>query len=359
MQIALEVTSACRERRTGIGRYIAELVRALVERAPEHEYRLLNRLSRWPARRLRIEAPGARQDWIQDGILPIDRRADVLHGLDARVPRWRRPVRIATVHDVFALHLEGIAPDEFVRKKCERYAELAAHCDDLIADSASTRANFLEHVDFPPERLHVVHLGVDEAFHVDATQEGAVALQAFDVHPPYLLYVGDISHRKNLPRMLQAFAASPARDSHRLVIAGSAAYGSTETFEQVRQLGIADRVVLTGFVPDRLLPQLYAHADALMFATLYEGFGLPALEALAAGTPVVGGIHGAVGEVTDGHAELVDPYDVGAMGAGLERALAWDDERRLAARTHARRLTWSRCAEQTLGVYAAALAART
>lgn len=358
MRIALEVTSACRERRTGIGRYITELVRAMSATAPQHEYRLLNRLSRWPTRRLRLETPGARQDWIQDGILPLDRRADVLHGLDARVPHWRLPVRIATVHDVFALHLEGIAPEEFVRKKCSRYAELAARCDHLIADSAATRDNFLNHVDFPAEHLHVVHLGVDEQFHVDATLEGAVALHDYDVHRPYLLYVGDITRRKNLPRMLAGFAHSDARRSHRLVIAGSAAFGSRETYEEIHRLGIADRVVLPGFVPDELLPQLYAHADALLFATLYEGFGLPAVEALAAGTPVVGGIHGSVAEVTDGHCEMVDPYDVDAIRAGIEGALAWDEERRLAARNHARRLTWSRCAEGTLRVYANAVAAR-
>jgi glycosyltransferase involved in cell wall biosynthesis len=358
MRIALEVTSACRPQRTGIGRYIAELVRALVREAPRHEYHLLNRLSRWPSRRLRLFSPGVRQGWIQEGFLPLDQRADVLHGLDARVPLWREPVRIATVHDVFALHLDGVAPDDFARKKRERYAELARRCDRLIADSASTRDNFLSRIDYPEDRVHVVHLGVDERFDVDATLVGAVELHRFGVRTPYLLFVGDISRRKNLPRMLAAYASSPVRHTHRLVIAGRDAFRSEETYEEIRRLGIAQRVVLPGFVPDELLPQLYAHASCLLFAALYEGFGLPALEAMAAGTPVVGGTEGALGEVTAGRAELVDPYDVDAIRAGIERALDWDEERRLEARHHARSLTWSRCAQQTLRVYGEAVAAR-
>ncbi|QDU68453.1 glycosyltransferase family 4 protein [Engelhardtia mirabilis] len=358
MQIALEVTSACRPQPTGVSRYVTQLTKALVAVAPENDYRLLSRLSRWKDRHLRLSMPGTRHSWVQEGLLPLDRQADVIHGLDARVPRWSQPARVCSLHDVFVMHVPGISPKRFTTKLRRRYSELAETCDRLIASSSSTKERFLEHFDFDPDRVSVVHLGVDERFHTEPTLEGLVRLGSLGIQEPYLLYVGELTLRKNLPRILEAYSLSELRATHRLVLAGSPSYGSDETFERVHELGIIDRVVLPGFVPDDDLPQLYAHADTLIFATLYEGFGLPALESLATGTPVVVGQHGALPEVTGGHAEVVDPYEVGSIRAGIERACGWSAEKRLAGRKHARELTWERCAEQTLEVYSQAIAER-
>jgi glycosyltransferase involved in cell wall biosynthesis len=357
VKIALEVTSACRPNRGGIGRYIQRMVPAMLSAAPEHEYRLLDRLSRWRNRSHRLVVPGTRHSWIQGRVWPPDRRADIVHGLDARVPAWPRVPSIATLHDVFSLHLEHISPPGFVSRARKRYTELSERCERLIAVSETTRQRFLEHVPFDPERIDVVHLGVDPAFHVEATPEGERQLARRGIGAPYLLYVGELSARKNLPRMLAAYASSTARASHRVVLAGAASYGTEEVDEAIEQLGIGERVIRAGYVPDELLPQLYAHGDALLFATLYEGFGLPALEALAAGLPVVGGDVGAVPEVCAGHAELVAPCDIDAIRAGIEAALGWNAERRRAGQAHARSLTWERCARGTLAVYARCRAA--
>jgi len=358
MQIALEVTSACRPRPTGVSRYVTQLTKALVETAPENDYRLLSRLSRWKNRHLRLSLPGTRHSWVQEGILPLDRQADVIHGLDARVPQWSTPARVCTLHDVFVLDVPGISTERFTSKMRRRYSELTETCDRLIASSSSTRDRFLEHFDFEPERVSVVHLGVDERFHTEPTLEGLVKLGALGIQEPYLLYVGELTLRKNLPRILEAYSRSELRATHRLVLAGSPSYGSNETFDQIRALGITDRVVLPGFVPDDDLPQLYAHAETLIFATLYEGFGLPALESLATGSPVVVGKHGALPEVTGGHAEVVDPYDVDSIRDGIERACAWSAGRRLDGRNHARELSWERCAARTLDVYDQVIAER-
>ncbi len=362
MRIAIEATAACRPRRTGIAVYTVSLIEALLHDAPQtgDTVSLGCRLSRWKLRRFRCLPPGVASFWIQEPFWPPVLRADVIHGADARVPTPLWPAggsapRIATIHDLGTLLLEHLSTPDFVRNRRAAYRSLAVRCRRIIADSEATRREFLRLFDFPPERLDVVPLGVGPAFRPHDPEVLHAFRARLGLPERYLLYVGEISRRKNVARLLAAYAASSVRHDLPLVLAGALASGAEGELALLAAPELARRVHVQGYLPDEHLPPLYAGAAAFVFPTLYEGFGLPLLEAMASGVPVVAGNVGSAPEVAAGHAVLVDPYDPASIAAGMERALALSPQAREAARRHAAGFTWERCARETRAVYLHAL----
>jgi len=361
VRIAVEATAACRPRRSGIGVYTVRLIEALLagpSRAAGDRLRVGYRLSRWRERRLRFLPPQAPPFWIQEPLLPPLPPFDVVHGTDGRVPHWRGVARVATVHDIGPLLFEDFSSLRFRERVRSFLHRLTTHCHVIIADSEATRQDFLRLFDFPPERLAVVHLGVEGAFRPLTPDQAAPVLQHYGLNPGYLFFAGDISRRKNIRRLIEGYAASAAGRKRPLVLAGSLSFGGEELLSVIPAMGLEERVRLLGFVPDAHLPALYAGAGAFLFPTRYEGFGMPVLEAMACGVPVVAGTRGSVPEIAGGHAVLVDPDDPLAIAAGIEGALALPPEALEAARHHASAFTWQRCAERTRAVYEQALALR-
>jgi glycosyltransferase involved in cell wall biosynthesis len=189
----------------------------------------------------------------------------------------------------------------------------------------------------------------------------AAVRNRYGLQGPYLLYVGTLHPRKNLVRLVQAFARLPALLSAagrptpglQLVLAGRKGWLYDDIFAQVRRLDLEDRVILTGYVPDEDLPALLSAARAFVFPSLYEGFGLPVVEAMACGTPVVCANTSSLPEVAGDAALLVDPLDEGAIAAALARLLSDDDlHRELVDRgfRQAARFSWQRCAREALAV---------
>src|SRR5262249_50257589 len=150
------------------------------------------------------------------------------------------------------------------------------------------------------------------------------------------LFVGAISGRKNTVRLVQAYAQSRASKEYPLVLVGAMSYRGEDTLEAIQQCRLGERVRLLGYVPDKDLPALYAGAACFVFPTLYEGFGMPILEATASGTPVLTSTTGAAPEVSGGLAVSVDPYDVEAIADGIDRALETPAPAIAQAREHAR-----------------------
>ena len=360
MRIALEATAACRPKRSGVGVYVLRLVDALLRRAAPagDDIALGCRLSRWKHRHLRHSPPGASQFWIQEPLWPLHRPFDVVHGLDARVPNWPRALRVATLHDLATLLIPEISSPRFQEKIRGAYRQLAATADLIISDSESTRQDFLRLFEFPPEAVEVVHLGVDSQFHPRESEDTAAILTQYGLEQGYIFYAGEISQRKNSAKLLEGYAASKAAGDIPLVLAGAVSWGGEDILAGLSRLGIENNVRLLGYVPDDHLPCLYAGAAAFLYPTRYEGFGMPVLDAMASGIPVVGGNRGSVPEIAGGHAALVDPDDPGHIAAGLDRALQATSEEREAARRHANGFTWDGCADKTRAAYANALKRR-
>jgi len=359
MKIALDVSCLARPDRTGVGVYAASLIDALARIDTDNAYTLCYRFSRLKHRKHFLDAPGRnfRTKIIQEPLnVLFPRKLDVFHGLDARLPGYARVKKVVTLHDVFSLISSDFSDEAFIRKKTERYRGLARSADRVITVSRSTRADVMERLGIPAERIDVIPHGVDPRFRPATAEDAAAVAARHGIDGPYLFFVGSISARKNLVRMLEAFARLPAalRRGTTFVMAGKVTYGGEEALAAVARLGLTDSVRHLGFVPHNDLPALYSGAAVFMFATLYEGFGLPILEAMACGTPVVASNLSAHPEVAGDAALLVDPADVDAIAAATARLLEDESLGKSCIETgiaQAGRFTWEAAARRTLEVY--------
>jgi glycosyltransferase involved in cell wall biosynthesis len=257
------------------------------------------------------------------------------------------PRAVSTVHDLVAFRYPETFPPGPRRLKqtlLRRTARLAAH---IIVPSEATKRDLVEILAVDPERVTVVPHGVDPP-------PEAVGGPP---HPrPYFLYLGTLEPRKNLVRLIQAYRTLKRAhaDAPDLVLAGKPGWLYTPIYQEAARVDPPHAVVFLGYVENARVWAWYRHAVAFCFPTLYEGFGLPVLEAMAAGCPVITADRGAVREVADGVGILVDPEDVGAIAEALRAA--WLERSRLqdqvaAGVARARAWTWTRTAELTRAVY--------
>jgi glycosyltransferase involved in cell wall biosynthesis len=358
--IAIEATNLTDDRATGIGRYTRQLIEALSAlEVPAHdEFELLElcKRSRWKRRGRLASGPRlSAQQWFGP-IWPLPRPAcSLLHVPDEREPPWRVPM-VATVHDLYAALGINVADEGRRRRKLRHYEHLRDRCARLVCISENTRQDFLRLVGGDPARMKVVPLGVSPMFRPHSTPELAAMRARLALDGPYLLFVGATAN-KNLARTVEAFAAGRFDREFTLVVAGQQPAEVLASLSQrLATLGLSSRVHFAGHVSDDDLPALYAGAAAYLFPSLYEGYGLPLLEAMASGTPVLSGDRGACPEVAAGHAVLVDPTDVDALAAGIAATLDMPAGRRAAALAHARARTWAETARGTLAVWREAMA---
>jgi glycosyltransferase involved in cell wall biosynthesis len=286
---------------------------------------------------------------------------DVYHATDHLLPPLAVP-SVFTVHDLaFLVEPRTHLPTNrlYLAAMMPRYVRAATA---VIADSEATRRDLLRYYRLPPERVRVVHLGVEPQFRpLDAAAARAQVMQRHGLVAPYVLFVGTLEPRKNVRALLAAFAClvqarSDANGSSplQLVIAGAPGWWYDDLFRWVRARGLDSLVHFLGRVADADLPALYSACAAFAYPSLYEGFGLPPLEALACGAPVVCSDRSSLPEVVGDAALQVDPTRPAALAAALRRVL--DDEslrQSLRARGLARAagFTWERTAAGTLAVY--------
>jgi glycosyltransferase involved in cell wall biosynthesis len=238
----------------------------------------------------------------------------------------------------------------------------------VITISHHVKQEMVERLGVDPARIDVTYLAADEHFRPAAAEVVERVLQSRGLPARYILTVGTVEPRKNLATLLTAYARLPQdiRESHPLVIVGmrgwvgdSSHYGEVAALAE--RLGLAEKVIFAGYLPDDELPAVYSGAAAFVFPSLYEGFGLPPLEAMACGTPVVSSNAASLPEVVGEAAVLFDPQSAEALTAALERLLTHEaDANALIARglDQARRFSWERCARETLASYQAAVAER-
>lgn len=269
--------------------------------------------------------------------------------------------RVVTVHDV----IPYVYPGTRTRLDWLIYhlwLPLAARrADAVITDSAVSKSGIVRFLKINPEKVSVIPLAAAPRFRPLDPQAVQPALARYGVERPYILYVGSLDARKNLPRLLQAYARlCVSRPGWALVIVGAHKWMVAPIAETVQRLALAPHVRFTGFVAEEDLPALYNGADLFVFPSLCEGFGLPVLEAMACGTPVVTSNTSSLPEVAGDAALLVDPTDVAAITEAMERVLS---DPVLAADLRARGLarasqfSWERTARETLAVYERVLAA--
>jgi len=292
---------------------------------------------------LRKRLTTARQDfwWYPFGGRRAARRAnaDIYHCLAPRAPLVHgRPPTIVTIQDLVSFRFPGTLTrwTRFYERATLR--RVASSADFLIASSSDTAADIAGILSVPEERIRIVPLGVDFDFFSAPASTPKLPF-------PYVLFVGAQQPRKNLERLKAAVElVSRTRDDLRLVIAGSDGWGAVS-------LGTDSRVHFAGRVTQEELRSLYQHAECLALVSIHEGFGLPVLEAMAAGTPVVASNVAALPETAGGAAALVDPMSVEAIAEGIRDAIDRRDELIARGRRRAATCSWAATTELTVKVY--------
>jgi len=371
MRIGIEAylwSQAGSYRQSGVSNYIRHLVLGLAE-VPPADQLLVYLPSAGPAGDLpavsRLHArigpallrhPAARILW-EHSVFPFllwRDRVDLLHATMNVAPWWSPCPVVVTIHDLAYLRYPQVHPlgrrlylGAFTRLTVRR-------AKAIVAVSQYTRREIGQFFRVPMERIHVIYEGYDARFRPLPHEEVEAFRKQRGLPPRYLLYLGNLEPRKNLSRLVQAYARISGREQVPLVLAGPRGWGYADLFRQVDRLGLSGRVAFPGFVPAEELPLWYNGAEAFVYPSLYEGFGLPPLEAMACGTPVLVSSASSLPEVVGEAGLQVPPEDVDALAEALQRLLD-DAELRAALRQRgleqAGRFSWARMAEETAGLY--------
>jgi glycosyltransferase involved in cell wall biosynthesis len=384
MLIGIDASRAVTDRRTGTEIYALNVIRELARQGKGHRFRLYTnshpptgsapgdrtQVTPWESLLGTMDGgeAGGPVEWrpipvprlwthLRLSAEVIRRPPDVLF-VPAHVLPLAHPRRsVVTVHDLGyrAFPSAHRAADRLYLDWATRFS--ASQAAAVIADSEATKADLTRIYGVSPGRVRVVYLGRDERLAPVRDAETLAGVRArYGLAARYLLYVGTLQPRKNLVRCVEAFARLAGRPDQadlQLVLAGKRGWLYDDLFAQVERLGLAGRVSFPGYVAEGDLPALLSGALAFVFPSLYEGFGIPVLEAGACGVPVITSNTSSLPEVAGDAALLVDPHDVDAIADAMYRLVTDSALRAELARrgqANVRRFSWEKCARETLAV---------
>ncbi|HUN23132.1 MAG TPA: glycosyltransferase family 1 protein [Anaerolineales bacterium] len=379
LSIGIEVTAAVRQG-GGIGRYTRELLRALAERQDDIRYRLFyaspapipHPLPPFPAhfttRHLPFHDIWLARLWHRARVpLPVQActgAVDLYHSPDFTLPPVLGKIpTLLTVHDLsFVRDPASAAPGlrAYLNQVVPRSVARATH---ILADSQATKDDLIALYNTPHDKVTVLYSGVTADFTPvqDPARLQAVRAKYGLGEAPFALAVSTLQPRKNFTRLIQAFDQALRHQPANLVICGGKGWLYDEIFAEVQARGLGERVLFPGFVADEDLPALYSAARLFAYPSLYEGFGLPLLEAMACGSVVLTSQANCLPEVAGNAAYLADPLDVNALADALHRLWHEDHLRaqlRQAGFARARQFRWQASAAQLVGIYRELAASR-
>lgn len=328
--------------RSGTGRYTEELITALLARGDvdltvESEYPWPGAGHVWSRRMSRLIGPGGGYD--------------VMHYPANFCPLLGTRNTAVTVHDLsFLRHPEWFSAE---RARYYRAAFTITRCRArrIIADSHATKRDLIEIARVPEDKIDVAHLGVSPGFRRADAAAIADVRERYKLPEHFFLYVGTLEPRKNLPRLLAAYDQAATELPQQLVIAGRAGWKVAGIQQALAVMQHSTRVHFPGFVEDADLPAVLSAAEGFVWPSLFEGFGLPPLEALACGVPVLTSHTSSLPELFAGHALLVDPASTADIALGLLHLAAQGGQATPAAVAHAQSFTWAKTADAVLGSY--------
>jgi glycosyltransferase involved in cell wall biosynthesis len=366
--------------KTGIGHYTENLLLALHAADPEMELGLFTISLRGGHRLTRAAPPIDGLDvrgfnlpanflyyswWRRYRLFPVERllgKFDIFHSTNYQAPFMRQAHLVSTIHDVNFLRFPELQ-SKGIRRLSLTLSSLVERSEVIITDSRFTSQELLELAGAPEEKMRVVYPGLHPVFCKEISDDEVEAiLELFGLEKPYLAYVGNLHPRKNLSTLIDAYALLRRRGvEHRLAIIGGGGLGQMNNQEyrklvkKVEALGLSETVVFTGYVSDEKLPALFKWADIFIFPSLYEGFGLTPLEAMACGVPVITSHRSSLPEVVGDAAlyleeprdpqEIADKVEVLLRDTGLQRKLV---ER---GKEQVKLFTWEKAAQQVLEIY--------
>jgi glycosyltransferase involved in cell wall biosynthesis len=361
----------------GIGTYVRNLVRSLAQLpagAPSLRYVLLVR----PEDREQLADLPATFDLVVESAPVYSARElvtlswqlwrqhlDLYHATHYVLPAALASRVVVTIHDI--IHL--LYPEFLPSRLAFLYARRMIHRsltrgDRIIAVSQNTRTDLMQHFAVNGKKIEVIYNGVEDVFRQRLPEDEIERwLRSLGITRPYLLFVGNPKPHKNLDTVVQAYARARrlAPFDAPLVCVGNRSGSEFKIRQRAEHLGLGDQVRLLGHVAQEALPAIYQGATLFLYPTLYEGFGLPVIEAMASGVPVITSNTSALKEVAEGYAHLVDPLDIPAMAKAIAQCMTDQDHRAALARLGLRRaedFRWEQTAARTLAVYLSVLGFR-
>jgi len=378
MRIALDGLPLAKPK-TGIGHYTFELARGLAAVAPEKQFELVAPVpletfvegagggdASSPPANLRVvqaNESALNEHWWTIGLpLYVQQNGVALfHGTNYNVPLWNRCRTIVTIHDLSLILHPHTHEADLVRNAARYFPATARMASKIITDSGSVKREICEHLRVRPEKVAVVPLAPRRAFRpIEAGQQTEDSRRRLGIEDEFLLFVGTVEPRKNLLTLVRALAELMRHTDLRpqLVIAGQKGWLTDELFALIEQSGLSPRIHFTGYISDEDLATLYSSCRLCIYPSLYEGFGLPPLEAMSCGAPVITSRIPVIMETVGEAARLIEPTNVSELADSIIELWESGEEReRLSelGRIRAAGFTWERTARLTLDVYSEVL----
>lgn len=357
MKFAIDASSTAKRGHGGIDNYIRLLISNLAEIDSENEYYICYKFSRLKNRKyfLQAPAPNFKIKIVQEPFSFIFDKIDLYHGTDIYVPDYKCK-KIATIHDLFSLVSDKFSSERFRERKIQLYQKAVKRSDMIICISESTKKDMMSLLDVPEKRIKVIYEGVGDEYYYRDKEEQEKVRAKFNLTRDYFLFVGVPSVRKNTPALLRCFSKIVKKEDNQLllVLVGKMSSVSEEISKMINEFEPRENLRILNYVDESELAVLYSGAKAFVFPSLYEGFGLPLLEAMACGAPVLSSNISSIPEVTGDAALLVDPYNEEDVVAGMTKLLN-DEGLRLRLKdkgfARAKVFSWRKMAEQTLECY--------
>jgi glycosyltransferase involved in cell wall biosynthesis len=370
---------------TGVGHYTFELARSLALEAPADRFSLLSPLplapdvvegiqNRSPANLSLVTLPRnlANRRWWSVGLPLYLRREkfDLFHGTNYEIPLVSKTPSVVTIHDLsLLLHPEAHEP-RLVRRAKWRLPLMARSASVIVTPTEAVKAEVCDRLGIDKQKVVVTHEAPRAVFQRRPPEEALETRRRLNIADDFILFVGTLEPRKNVQRLVAAFELvlqrtvpqtrtpttppQPPNATPQLVIAGGRGWLMDDFAASLKQRGLSDKIRCPGYLDDDELCALYSSCKLFIYPSLYEGFGLPPLEAMACGAPVITSNIPSIKEVASNGARLVDPLNVGDVAAAIAHLLTNDEARKSlaeAGRKRVRSFTWERTAQQTLEVY--------
>jgi len=327
-------------------------VKDLISQYPDLKIKL--KLFKYPQDRI--------ENWDKRGFPPLELkgfRADILHCPDYIIPPSISKNIILTIHDLSFYRFPEFNFDWFIKKYQAMVLKNAERAKIIIADSRSTRQDIIDFMKIDPQKIKVVYLAADKKFRVlPLLEQRSETLEKFNISKKFILSVGTIEPRKNFKTLIKAFnifkKSYVSSQGWQLVIAGKTGWKSEETFEEYNNSPNRDEIIFTGEIDDEDLVQLYNQASLFVFPSVFEGFGLPVLEAMSCALPVIAADTSSVSEIYPNKEFLLDPLDEETMAQKINLVLADIDTREALIKfsvENSKKFSWENTAHQTMQIY--------
>lgn len=355
--------------KTGVGHYTFELARAMAELAPQHQFEFISPLPYTPESGVALKSisnltavnpqtNSITRRWWSIGLPRYLKRnpVDIFHGTNYEVPLWNRKRNLLTVHDLSVFtHQDKHEPD-IARRARRRLPIMLRAAAMIITPTEAVKCELSERFKIDSDRIAVTPEAPRGNFHPQPAADSAVVRKRLGIVDNFILFVGTIEPRKNLLSLVRAFEDILRETDQRpqLVIAGGEGWLSEELHRLLSRIDFGDRLRLTGYLDDEDLRALYSCCKLFVYPSLYEGFGLPPLEAMACGAPVIASRIPALIETLGENARLVDPLDENALAGSIIELLNDEIARQSlssAGLRHANNFSWTETARRTLEIY--------